>query len=168
MASQNSCIRLILCLTLLWGGAALARSFQGVVTHVSDGDTLWVRPAAGGEPRKLRLQGIDAPEICQAFGAQSRDALASRLLHQSVVVSTRARDSYGRALGHIRRHGEDMGAWMVGQGYAWSYHYRRNPGPYAAEQAQAQLRRRGLWAIGGAIEPRDFRRRHGGCHGAGF
>jgi len=151
---------------LLWGGAALARSFQGVVTHVGDGDTLWVRPIAGGEPRKLRLQGIDAPEICQVFGAQSRDALAARLLYQPVLVSTRARDSYGRLLGRISRHGEDMGAWMVGQGYAWSYHHRRHPGPYAAQQAQAQLQRRGLWAGGGAIEPREFRRRHGACHGS--
>lgn len=167
MASQHPGIRLILLLILLWGSAVQARSFQGVVTHVSDGDTLWVRPASGGEPRKLRLQGIDAPEICQAFGPQSRDALASRLLHQPVVVSTRARDTYGRLLGRISRDGEDMGAWMVSRGYAWSYHYRRNPGPYAAQQWQAQMQRRGLWAGGGAMEPREFRKRHGACHGVG-
>ncbi|WP_114969124.1 thermonuclease family protein [Rhodoferax ferrireducens] len=154
----------IFLLVLLWGGSAQARSFQGVVTHISDGDTLWVRPVSGGEPRKVRFQGIDAPEICQDFGPQSRDALAARLLHQSVLVGTRARDSYGRVLGRVTLGGEDIGAWMVLKGYAWSYHYRRSAGPYASEETRARQSRRGLFAVGQPELPRDFRQRHGTCH----
>ena len=40
-------------------------AWPGVVTHVSDGDTVWVQPLQGGEAYKVRLLGIDAPEICQ-------------------------------------------------------------------------------------------------------
>ncbi|UUZ74275.1 hypothetical protein LP415_04805 [Polaromonas sp. P1(28)-8] len=33
----------------------------GVVTYVVDGDTVWVRPADGGKPVSVRVDGIDAP-----------------------------------------------------------------------------------------------------------
>jgi endonuclease YncB( thermonuclease family) len=52
---------------------------------------------------------------------------------------------------------------MVGRGYAWSYHFRRDRGPYAAQEAQARNSRLGLWADGRATEPREFRKRHGRC-----
>ncbi len=68
------------------------------VTRVPDGDTLWVRPLAGGKYRKLRLDGVDAPEICQPGGTAARDALAARVLEQTVTVTERRRDDYGRAL----------------------------------------------------------------------
>jgi len=142
---------------------AQARSFEGVVTHVTDGDSLWVRPASGGPPRQIRMQGIDAPEICQAFGVRSREALAARVLHRRVAVDTRARDSYERELGHVTLSGHDLGAWMVGGGYAWSYRFRRDRGPYAAQEARARKARLGLWAQGPAMEPREFRKRHGSC-----
>ena len=142
---------------------AQARSFQGVVTHVTDGDSLWVRPASGGAPRQIRVQGIDAPEICQAFGVPARDALAAHVLHRRVAVNSRAQDSYQRALGRVSLNGQDLGAWMVGRGYAWSHRFRRHGGPYAAQEAQARKARLGLWAHGPAIEPREFRKRHGSC-----
>lgn len=160
-----SCLRSIVAAVslLALSLSAQARSFEGVVTHVTDGDSLWVRPAAGGPPREIRLQGIDAPEICQIFGVSSRDALAAHVLHRRVAVNSRARDSYQRALGHISVNGQDLGAWMVGRGYAWSYRFRRNAGPYAAQEAQARNARLGLWAHGPAMEPREFRKRHGSC-----
>lgn len=143
--------------------ASQARTFEGVVTHVTDGDSVWVRPASGAAPRQVRLQGIDAPEICQAFGAPSRDALAARVLHRRVAVNSSMRDSYQRTLGRVSMDGQDLGAWMVGRGYAWSYRFRRDAGPYAAQEARARSARLGLWLDGSAMEPREFRKRHGSC-----
>jgi micrococcal nuclease len=57
---------------------AAASSLHGSVSHVTDGDTLWVRSPGAREAQQIRLHGIDAPEICQPFGKQSRDALAAR------------------------------------------------------------------------------------------
>jgi hypothetical protein len=54
--------------------------------HVSDGDTVWVQPLQGGEAYKVRLQGIDAPEICQPWGPQARAALHAVLQGQVVEV----------------------------------------------------------------------------------
>ena len=139
------------------------RPWTGEVTYVTDGDTLWVRPERGSPPRKLRLDGIDAPEICQAYGIDAKQVLARRLLHRQVTVSTRATDDYNRALVTVRLDGEDVGGWMVTQGYAWSYQYRQDDGPYAAEEKAARRRSKGLFADEGAERPRDFRKRHGSC-----
>jgi micrococcal nuclease len=140
-----------------------ARNFEGVVTHVSDGDTIWVRPATGGPPRKVRLQGIDAPEICQPWGVQAREALAARAMHQRVKVESRRRDDYQRELGYVSIEGDDLGEWMVRGGHAWSYRYRRDHGPYAGQEAKARQLRRGLWADPSSASPRDFRKQHGSC-----
>lgn len=145
--------------------AAGASTFAGVVTHVSDGDTLWVRPeGTSAKPFKLRLQGIDAPERCQPWGAEATAALTRRVLHRQVRVHTRATDDYQRSLGNIRLGDEDISAWMVAQGHAWSYGRRRHGGPYAAQEEEARAARRGLFAdASGAIEPRLFRQRFGAC-----
>jgi len=142
---------------------APAAVFEGVVSHVSDGDSLWVRPLGGGEALPVRLQGIDAPEICQAFGREARAALAALALHRQVTVRVRARDRYERLLARVRLGRHDLGGWMVGQGNAWSDGWRGRGGPYAKQQAQAQAARLGLWAGGDPVLPREFRRRHGSC-----
>jgi micrococcal nuclease len=156
-------MKLLLILLLTVSSASYAKTFEGVVTHVSDGDTLWIEVDSKTKPIKVRLQGIDAPEICQAWGTQARDALKERLLRQSVSLNTRAKDDYDRALGRISFRGEDVGAWLVKNGHAWSNHYRSHPGPYATEQVAARSARIGLWAQPGAKEPRQFRKQHGSC-----
>jgi endonuclease YncB( thermonuclease family) len=140
---------------------AAAKNLNGVVTHVTDGDTLWVRPIGGGEPVQVRIDGIDAPEICQPFGKQARDALASRVMRRPVQVASRARDIYDRTVGRVTANGQDVGEWLVTGGYAWASRYR-NRAVYADQEAQARQARRGLWAAP-AVEPRTFRRRHGSC-----
>ena len=140
-----------------------AGNFTGIVTHVTDGDSLWVRPLAGGPPRPVRLLGIDAPEICQAYGPQARDALAARVLHQPVRVASRQRDTYQRVLGKVTLGGQDLGLWMVSRGHAWSYRFHRDRGPYAQREAQARSARLGLWRGPAPLPPRDFRKRHGSC-----
>jgi micrococcal nuclease len=142
---------------------AAASGYQGVVTHVTDGDTVWVRPASGGAPRQIRLQGIDAPEICQAHGIAARDALAMRVLHRHVSVTSRARDEYQRTLGQVRMGGKDVGVWMVSHGHAWSYRFHADRGPYAKHEARARAARLGLWSGAAPVPPRDFRRQHGSC-----
>lgn len=155
-------------LVLISGSVQGAAPWQGTVTHVTDGDTLWVEPVNQTRPdapaQKIRLEGIDAPEICQRYGEQSRNALKQLLLHKNVIVHTRRFDDYGRAVAKITFKNQDVGPWMVRQGHAWSYHYRHSAGPYAAQERDAQSAKRGLFAASSPIEPRFFRRTHGSCH----
>ena len=152
-------------LLLLWltAFAAQARSFQAQVSHVTDGDSIWVRSARGA-PRQLRIRGIDAPEICQAFGREAQAALQAHVLHREVSVKTAGRDDYQRLLAQVSLRGEDVGAWMVTQGYAWAHRWhRRATGPYAPLEAEARRAGRGLWSRAAPVDPRDFRRLHGSC-----
>ena len=62
--------------------------YSARVSRVFDGDSVWVKPLAGGPYRKLRLEGIDAPEYRQsctdeggrevACGRDARRAVRSR------------------------------------------------------------------------------------------
>lgn len=157
---------------LTWGFPACASALSkgmwwGVVTYVVDGDTVRVRPAGGGKPVSIRIDGIDAPEICQPGGATSRDALKGRALGWRVAVQGRRHDDYGRLLARIVLNGEDLGKWMVTQGQAWSYRYRNNAGPYALQQRRAEAAGLGLFSQAYAappVYPRVFRKQHGSCH----
>ena len=154
-----------LLVSLLTFGTAEAkapRTFGATVTSVVDGDTVWVRPAWGADAIEIRLQGIDAPETCQAWGRQAKDALRQHLLWKTVTVQAIGRDTYGRHLARLARDGEDVGGWLVFNGLAWAGRWRGRAGPYADLQAQAVQARRGLWSQP-ALEPRRFRREHGAC-----
>ena len=141
----------------------VAHSIFGVVTHVSDGDTLWVRPTGGGDALNVRIQGIDAPESCQDYGHNARQALSRHVLHKSVTLVTKARDKYGRVIANVSLGNQDVAAWMVANGHAWSHHASRNhssrsAGLYARQEMAARQAGRGLWGHAYPIEPRDFRK----------
>lgn len=148
----------------LWAmSEAGAQTWSGVVVHVSDGDTVYVR-AADAPALAVRLLDLDAPEICQVGGEASRDALRAMVLHQSVTVVGSGRDVYGRELGRLFLHGQDVGRAMVAQGQAWAERHGRDGGAYVQEQRQARGEQRGLFAQPRPEWPRAFRRRHGSCH----
>jgi micrococcal nuclease len=153
----------LLALVLLAATQLHAATFRGTVSHVTDGDTLWVRPSDGGAPVEIRLLDLDAPEGCQLFGAEAKKALRERVLNQPVRVRTRGLDDYQRQLAKVEHRREDIGTWMVRRGYAWSTTFRGKPGPYARIEEKARAERQGLWALPGALEPRGFRKRFGRC-----
>lgn len=141
--------------------------WTGVVTYVVDGDTVHVRPEDGGKPVKIRIEGIDAPEICQAGGTAARDALKRQVLGQRVVVQSKTGDVYGRLVARIVMNQQDQGRSLVAQGLAWSYRYQGSAGPYAVQQCQAQSARLGMFARADAtapVYPAEFRKKHGSCY----
>lgn len=137
----------------------------GVVTRIVDGDTLWVMlPDPAAPPLVVRLDGIDAPERCQAGGAEAADALKAVALGRNVVLKVKARDDHGRLVARVLRDGEfDVGDRLVRDGQAWSARFRHDRGPYVAQERMAVALKRGVHADGNALQPREFRRRHGPC-----
>ena len=157
--------------------AGAATWVTGQMNWVSDGDTVWLRPDAGqnlGKVRldkgrvKLRLEAIDAPEICQDWGVQATAALKAQIDKQPLRAQLLHRDQYGRWLARVylpQAQNLDVNAWLVAQGHAWDYQFASGkPGRYAALQTQAQAARRGLWSLPGPQQPRQFRRQHGSCY----
>ncbi len=144
--------------------AATHQTRSGVVTHVVDGDTVWVKTSDSQAPLKLRIQGIDAPEICQAGGLEAQNALKSQVLGQSVSVTSSAHDDYGRTVGTLYWQGQDMGRWMVANGHAWVYSYHHKKSAFTDEFNKARSERRGLFGAAQPEEPRLFRKAHGSCY----
>lgn len=139
-------------------------SFVARATSVPDGDTLWVQSEAGGSARKLRLLGIDAPEICQQGGLDARDALRALVADKRLRVTVKYQDDYGRGLARIMVDDQDVGALLVRQGQAWSSRWRHSLGPYAPQESEARLAGKGLFGRADAELPRDFRQRYGSCY----
>lgn len=128
----------------------------GVVSRVSDGDTIWVTDAKGLR-HKIRMLDIDAPESSQKFGSESTARLKSLIGGKSVRVTYSERDKYDRLLGTVWLGGEDINIRMVSEGMAWRYHYSRNE-RYAAAQSAARAKRIGLWADPKAQDPWAYRK----------
>jgi endonuclease YncB( thermonuclease family) len=131
---------------------------SGVVTSVHDGDTLTV----GGEP--IRLASIDAPELDQAYGQQSRTHLAAMVLGQTVTVTYTEKDRYNRVVGAVFKSDcTNVNLNAVVQGAAWYYEaYRceidsRQRTALATAQASAKATALGLWATPPAVAPWSYR-----------
>jgi micrococcal nuclease len=146
---------------------AAAQTLSGQLQRVVDGDSFWLQGMAQGKPsakpQEVRMQGIDAPEACQAWGQQSREALQAALQGQTLEVRTQGKDQHGRWLGTVWVGSININARQVQEGHAWSARYRWDQGPYVKEERQAQALRRGLHEDRQAILPRQFRERHGPC-----
>ena len=137
----------------------LAEEFDAKVIVVMDGDTVMV--LRDGKKIKVRLANIDAPESDQAFGKESRQALADRVLKKQVRIKSQAVDSYGRMIAEISLDGSSVNEEQVSKGMAWANsRFHRNK-RYLELDKQARQSNRGLWAKGTqAISPEQWRKSH--------
>ena len=102
-------------------------SYKAFVTDVYDGDTITADIDLGfhtwRRDEKLRLHGIDAPEIRgqeKQSGILSRDALRKRVFEKHVTICTikDKQGKYGRYLARIFVGGENINNWLVEGGFA--------------------------------------------------
>jgi micrococcal nuclease len=137
------------------------------VEMINDGDTVTLLDTAGQRVR-VRLVGIDAPELDQPMGRESRAALAAKLAGGIVRVEGDARDQHGRLLGTLRLADRDLNREMVAEGWAWAFTgFAENDDLIAAESA-ARRGRRGLWADPQPQPPRQWRELHPPHAGPGW
>jgi len=150
-----------------WGDVIRAR-----VIHVADGDTftvLW-----NGEPRVIRIRGIDAPETGQPFGTKAAWALKTMVLDRTVTLRTYEQDRYGRTIADVECGGVNVALSMVEQGLAYHYvRYSDDPALALAEQ-NARRNRMGLWSQSSPVPPWEYREQQrswsttlGGSQGGG-
>jgi endonuclease YncB( thermonuclease family) len=152
-----------------------ARTVEGVVRAVYDGDTLLLSPP-GGSRLKVRLYGIDAPETAkpdkpgQPFGGAAKRALLSKVMGKQVSAEVVEIDQYQRLVAVVRYLGRDINREMVAEGMAWAYRQLLE-GPHASHYLGAESRARsgriGLWRDANPQPPWEFRQgaRDGGHSG---
>jgi micrococcal nuclease len=127
-----------------------------LVVSVHDGDT--VNCVDHDKVQcKVRLVGIDAPEIGQPFGTVSRDRLRALVLRKSVTIQDAGKDRYGRTLGTLEIDGQDVNRQMVRDGLAWHYTRYSDDAGLAAAEREARADGRGLWRDPQPVPPWEWR-----------
>ncbi|WP_295147997.1 thermonuclease family protein [uncultured Campylobacter sp.] len=130
-------------------------AFNGKVISIHDGDTITV--LQDRQQIKVRLFGIDAPELKQPYGKKSRQFLANLIAGKVVEVEEKGKDRYRRTIGTIYLNGKDINAQMVENGYAWAY--RKFSKKYAPQESEAKYQKLGLWRDEEPVPPWEFRKR---------
>ena len=124
--------------------------------RVVDGDT--IRAEAKGKEIKIRLVEIDAPEMNQPFGAQSKNFLNRLLYEKDMTLIAQGEDRYGRVLGNLFSNELNVNMLMVKFGFAWVYdEYAKNSSLYKY-QDQAKAENLGLWRAEDPIAPWVWRK----------
>jgi endonuclease YncB( thermonuclease family) len=138
--------------------AALA-DLSGRVVAVHDGDTLTV--SDHGKKVRVRLDGIDAPELAQRYGKSSRSALNRLCRGKNAVVAERGTDEDGSVLGTVTCGDTDASAEQVKQGLAWVFRtYLPLGSPLYELETNARLMQRGLWRDKDPVPPWEWRKQH--------
>ena len=127
--------------------------------YVTDGDGIRVSGYT------VRFTGLDAPEWDQLAksrygywfndGNRVKIALIQEIGGKYVRVTVEGYDKYGRILGSVTCNGEDVGAWLVRNGYAISAYGDQ----YKHIEREARAASRGMWGHGKAYDPRAWRHR---------
>ena len=116
--------------------------------RITDGDSVTINS------RRIRLIGIDAPELDQPCtikgektrcGRLAREHLVGLVAGRTVTCEGEVFDKYARLLAVCKIDELELNRRMVADGWAVSY------GRYKAEEAAARNRRAGLWD--GRFEP---------------
>ncbi len=140
------------------------RPFPVEVSSVQDGDSLLVKGRDSRDELRLRLYAIDAPELDQEYGREAREYLGRLVRRRTdLLLEPVDTDRYGRLVGVLyhraagRQH--SVNRLMVEQGLArWYSQYGGGDLGLEHAEAEAQRRRRGLWANRRAVAPWDHRR----------
>ncbi len=123
------------------------------------------------EKYRIRIYGIDAPELDQQCG-ESAAFLLQGLLKSSLVILCAFVDTdrYGRYVCKVtavkrspcdppgESHAHDVGDIMLGWGVAWQYTKYDNSELYSATEAIARRFKLGLWMHENPVPPWEFRK----------
>lgn len=149
------------------------RTIEGIVTKVSDGDTLQVTDPSGTKV-KVRFYGVDAPETQksnkktgrisrpgQPYGEEAFQALYHKVERQRVRLDIIDIDRYKRTVAIVWLRNRNINREMVAEGWAWAYRQyldRPHASEYIEAEDQARRDRRGLWQQSNPQPPWEFRK----------
>jgi endonuclease YncB( thermonuclease family) len=156
--------KLVLVIFLFLSIFANAKTIEGLVVGVSDGDTITVLDQQKNS-YKIRLQGIDAPEKKQAFGEKSKQSLHDLVHSKQVRIEYDKEDKYGRIVGKVTVDDVDVCLEQLVLGMAWHYKKYQNEQSvsdralYSETELKSKSLKLGLWSDDTPMPPWEFRKK---------
>ena len=147
----------------------------GKVIKIKDGDSIKVLDSNQNK-YTIRISGIDAPEMHQAFGKRSKKNLSKLVLGKQVEIIWDGTDHYQRIVGKIRVVDTkytglsypkilDAGLEQIRKGFAWWYkkyskdQNNEDAALYEKAEDKAQKLKVGLWKYPDPILPWKWRKK---------
>ena len=156
--------KLLLIFILFLSNIVNAKTIEGLVVGVADGDTITVLDQQKNT-YKIRLQGIDAPEKKQAFGEKSKQSLHDLVHGKQVRIEYDKEDKYGRIVGKITLDDLDICLQQLVLGMAWHYKKYQNEQSvsdralYSETELKSKSLKLGLWSDDTPMPPWEFRKK---------
>lgn len=138
-----------------------AQALNGTVVAVSDGDTITIR-SEDGRKLKIRLYGIDTPEIQQAYGDKAKDLTHKAVYGKKVGIRPIDTDRYGRTVAIVYVNGQSVNKYLLQEGYAWVYsRYCKESfcTTWKGVEAFSRIQERGMWVDSDIIPPWEWRQK---------
>jgi endonuclease YncB( thermonuclease family) len=114
---------------------------------------------SGGVGVEVRLDGIDCPELGQAFGNRAKGYTSELAFGRAVRLAGKGRDDYGRELAEVfLPDGRSLNRELVAAGFAWWFRRHSTDRVLESLEREARTARRGLWADPNPVPPWDYRK----------
>ncbi len=127
------------------------------VLRVVDGDSITVK--VDETNYRIRLAEIDAPEMDQAWGEESKYALQEKLGNEEVALEIIDVDRFGRLVARVFLNGRQINREMLEEGHAWVYLEYLKDETLLDPEGKAKKKKLGLWASEAAVAPWLWRKR---------
>lgn len=128
---------------------AAAQPIRGRAVKIIDGDTVDILTPAGKKFR-VRVAGIDAPEIGQPFGRESKVKASTLLKGRLLFIFPMGKDRYRRVVARVCWSGHDcghcLGYRLVREGLAYWYKRYSNDQRLAVAERYAKSKKIGIWS----------------------
>jgi endonuclease YncB( thermonuclease family) len=137
-----------------------AASLFGKVIEVNSGDVITISNL--NRPVRVRLLGVDAPEMDQTFGDVAKKHLSDLVYDKSVLVEYSGISADSSLNGRVLLNNADIGAQMIRDGAAWfdvnnlSRLSVSDRQIYQQSELAARSERRGLWQAEKPTAPWEF------------
>ena len=141
---------------------SLVASVLGAYTAIEnifvvDGDT--IKGNLDSKRITIRLVEIDAPEMDQPFGVESKRFLEKLIENKKVTLIAEGKDRYGRTLGELFVNKDNINEKMVKSGFAWVYDRYVKSSLLYSYQDEAKSKTLGIWQSENPIAPWVWRRK---------
>jgi len=140
--------------------AVKASSLFGKVIAVNSGDVITIQNL--NRPVRVKLMGVDAPEMNQSFGEVAKKHLSDLVFEKSVIVEYAGIGSDRSLTGRVLLNDADIGAQMIRDGAAWFDPVNGNRLSandreiYQQSEQAARNEKRGLWQQENPVAPWEF------------